>query len=57
MTLNQLYLYRDLSKEVKMLERRFRFAKQRATGEYSIDPDTGEIDDTQDHDGEEGPDL
>ena len=49
--------YEMEARRLELEERRFRFAKQRATGEYSIDPDTGEIDDTQDHDGEEGPDL
>ncbi len=38
-------------------ERKFRLAKQRATGEYNVNPDTGEIDDAQDHDGDNGPEL
>ena len=49
--------YEMEARRLELEERRFRFAKQRATGEYSIDPETGEIDDTQDHDGEEGPEL
>ena len=49
--------YEMEARRLELEERRFRFAKQRAIGEYNIDPDTGEIDDTQDHDGEEGPEL
>lgn len=49
--------YEMEARRLELEERKFRLAKQRATGEYNVDPDTGEIDDTQDHDGEEGPDL
>ena len=49
--------YEMEARRLELEERRFRFAKQRAIGEYNLNPDTGEIDDTQDHDGEEGPEL
>ena len=49
--------YEMEARRLELEERRFRFAKQRALGEYNIDPKTGEIDDSADSDGEEGPDL
>lgn len=49
--------YEMEARRLELEERKFRLAKQRATGEYNVDPDTGEIDDTTDVEGEEGPDL
>lgn len=49
--------YEMEARRLELEEKRFRFAKQRAMGEYNIDPKTGEIDDSTDRDGEEGPEL
>ena len=49
--------YEMEARRLELEERRFRFAKQRALGEYSVDPETGEIDDTKDSEGDEGPEL
>ncbi len=49
--------YEMEARRLELEERRFRFAKQRALGEYNVDPETGEIDDTTDSKGDEGPEL
>ena len=49
--------YEMEARRLELEERRFRFAKQRALGEYNVDPKTGEIDDTTDSEGDEGPEL
>lgn len=49
--------YEIEARRLGLEERKFRLAKQRATGEYNVDPNTGEIDDTEDHDGDDGPEL
>lgn len=49
--------YEMEARRLELEERKFRLAKQRATGEYNVDLHTGEIDDAEDHDGDDGPEL
>lgn len=49
--------YEMEARRLELEERKFRLAKQRATGEYNVDPNTGEINDAEDHDGDDGPEL
>lgn len=45
------------ARRIELEERKYRLAKQRATGEYSVDPDTGEIDDATDDGSDDGPEI
>jgi hypothetical protein len=51
--LDSIKSYELDSRRIELEERKYRLAKQKLTGEYEIDPETGEIDDTKDDEEEE----
>jgi len=51
--LDSVKAYELESRRLELEERKYRLSKQKLTGEFNINPETGEIDDKKDEDGED----